>query len=119
MAALYTSNSRPDSLKADAYIMYMILGSYFKSCKCDNSILEKRLFLNYKDLSLNKQYAREEKIIAKVDRLDENFLEQFADVDAKVRINFIKDSADVIFYADDKVFIKASVDKKGTMEFLA
>jgi len=75
--------------------------------------------LNYKDLSLNKQYAREEKIIAKVDRLDENFLDQFADVDAKVRITFEQDNADVIFYSGDKILLKATVDKKGAMAFLA
>ena len=45
MAALYTSNSKPDSLKADAYIIYMMVGSYFASCKCDNAILEKRLLI--------------------------------------------------------------------------
>lgn len=119
MAALYTSNSKPDSLKADAYILYMMMGSYFASCKCDNAILEKRLFLNYKDLSLNKQYAREEKILAKIDKLDENFLDQFSDIDAMARIKFEKDEAEVLFYADNKVLLKAKVDKKGSMTFLA
>lgn len=119
MAALYTSNSKPDSLKADAYIIYMMMGSYFKECKCDNAILEKRLFLNYKDLSLNKQYAREEKILAKIDKLDENFLDRFTDVEAKVRISFADDSADVVFYNNGKILLKATVDKKGTMAFLA
>lgn len=119
MAALYTSNSKPDSLKADAYILYMIMGDNFKSCKCDNAILEKRLFLNYKDLSLNKQYAREEKIIAKVDKLDEDFLNKFSDIDAKVRITFANDEAEVLFYADGKVLLKAQIDRKGSITFLA
>lgn len=119
MAALYTSNSKPDSLKADAYIIYMMLGSYFNDCKCDNTILEKRLFLNYKDLSLNKQYAREEKILAKIDKLDEDFLDQFADIDAKARITFTDSDADIVFYDDEKIFLKAKIDKKGSMAFLA
>lgn len=119
MAALYTSNSKPDSLKADAYIMYMMMGSYFKQCKCDNAILEKRLFLNYKDLSLNKQYAREEKILARIDRLDEDFLAQFSDTDADVRIVFTNDKAEVVFYNGSNVLLKAVIDKKGAIEFLA
>ncbi|MDO4189037.1 MAG: hypothetical protein Q4D29_08605 [Lachnospiraceae bacterium] len=119
MAALYTSNSKPDSLKADAYILYMIMGSYFNTCKCDNAILEKRLFLNYKDLSLNKQYAREEKIIAKVEKLDEDFLNKFEEIDAMTRITFEGDEAEVLFYADNKVLLKAKIDRKGTITFLA
>ena len=121
MAALYTSNSKPDSLKADAYIIYMIIGSYFKSCKCDNAILEKRLFLNYKDLSKNKQETKEEKIIKKVESVaakNFDFFESFENIDCQSRINLDKDDAEVLFYADNKVIIKVKVDKKGAMKFL-
>ena len=121
MAALYTSNSKPDPLKADAYIIYMILGSYFKSCKCDNAILEKRLFLNYKDLSKNKQETKEEKIIKKVENVESknaDFFSSFEDIDAQARINIDKDDAEVLFYSNNKVIIKVKVDKKGAMKFL-
>lgn len=119
MAALYTSNAKPDSLKADAYIIYMILGSYFNECKCDNAILEKRLFLNYKDLSLNKQMGREDKIIEKVEKLGEDFLNKFENVDALARITFEDDEAEILFYADKKVIIKARVNRKGAIQFFS
>lgn len=118
MAALYTSNSKPDSLKADAYILYMMVGSYFASCTCDNNILEKKLFLNYKDLSLNKQYTREENILKKMEKLGEDYFDRFADIDAMARIKFEKDEAEVVFYADKKVILKARVDKKGSIAFV-
>lgn len=118
MAALYTSNSKPDSLKADAYILYMMVGSNFADCKCDNTILEKKLFLNYKDLSLNKQYAREEKILEKMKKLGEDYFDKFSEVEAMARIKFEKDEAEVLFYADNKVLLKARVDRKGMVTFL-
>ena len=118
MAALYTSISKPDSLKADAYIIYMMVGSYFASCKCDNAILEKRLFLNYKDLSLNKQYAREEKILEKMKKLGEDYFDRFSDMDVLARISFEKGEASILFYADKKVILKVRVDKKGSVTFL-
>ena len=117
MAALYTSNAKPDSLKADAYILYTILGSYFKECKIDNTILEKRLFLNYKDLSINKQQTREEKIIDKVEKIGDEYLDTLKDTVAACNITFEDDEAIVLFYADKKVIVKARVNRKGAIRF--
>lgn len=119
MPALYTSNTKPDSLKADAYIIYMMMGSYFNSCTCDNTRFEKKLFLNYKDFSFNKQYSREEKIISKIENLGEEFLNSLEDLDVLARITVGDDEATVVFYTEDKVITKAVVDKKGAMTFTA
>lgn len=120
MPALYTSNAKPDTLKADTYIVYMMMGDYFKSCKCDNSRFEKKLLLNYKDFSFNKQYTREEKIINKIEALGDNFLNSLSDIDVNARIKIEENDATVLFYTDDmKVIVKAVIDKKGTVTFTA
>ena len=120
MPALYTSNTKPDTLKADAYIIYMMLGDYFKSCTCDNTRLEKKLYLNYKDFSFNKQFSREEKIISKVESLGEEYLDSLAGIDAKVRITIDDMNAVLLFYTEDmKAIIKATVDKRGAIVFTA
>ena len=120
MPAIYTSNTKPDTLKADAYIVYMMMGDYFKSCVCDNTRFEKKLLLNYKDFSFNKQYSREEKILGKIEGLGEEFLDSLADIDVKARITIDEMQATVIFYTEDKkVIVKVTVDKKGAIVFTA
>ena len=49
--------------KAMEYIMYMMVGSYFKDVKCASHTLEKKLFLYYKDIKVDAQYSLEEKCI--------------------------------------------------------
>lgn len=118
MAAIYTSNTKPDTLKADTYIMYMMFGSNFNSCKCDNTRMEKKLFLNYKDFSFNKQYSREERIIAKIDNLGEAFLDSLADIDAIVNITLNDEGSTLIFYTEDQTLIaKVNIDAKGAITF--
>jgi len=120
MPALYTSNTKPDTLKADAYIVYMMMGSYFKSYECDNTRFAKKLYLNYKDFSFNKQYSREEKIISKIEGLGDTFLDSLSDIDVKVRIKIEEEEAKVYFYTEDKkVVVKAVIDKKGSIAFTA
>lgn len=119
MPALYTSNTKPDTLKADAYIIYMMMGSYFNSCVSDNTRFEKKLFLNYKDFSFNKQYSREEKIISKIENLGEEFLNSLENLDVFAKITVGDNDATVIFYTEDNVIVKAVVDKKGAMTFTA
>lgn len=117
MAAIYTSNTKPDTLKADTYIIYMMMGSYFNSCECDNSRMEKKLFLNYKDFSFNKQYTREERILGKIAALGDEYLDSLADMDVLACIKFVDDCGIVIFYMNDKIVLKANVDKKGVITF--
>lgn len=50
-------------LNAMEYIIYMMIGSYFKSAKCTSKILEQRLFLYYKDMNEKTQIEKETKII--------------------------------------------------------
>lgn len=54
--------------KAMDYIVYMIVGSYFNQTKCSSPIMEKRMFLYYKDISINTQYTLEESCINYVEK---------------------------------------------------
>ena len=53
--------------KAMDYIIYMMVGSYFTGTVCRSHMTEKRLFLFYKDISINTQYNLEEKCISYVE----------------------------------------------------
>lgn len=54
--------------KENAYILYMILSSYFHKCICRSKITEENLFLYYKNMSTGKQEKRESQIINAVGR---------------------------------------------------
>ena len=51
---------------AIVYVIYMMFGSYFASCKMPNKPLEERLFLHFKVLGTEKQYGIEDDVLAVV-----------------------------------------------------
>lgn len=63
-----TNDKRIKNQKAMDYIVYMMVGSYFSSTKCDSFMLEKRLFLYYKDTNVNTQYRLENNCIWYVEK---------------------------------------------------
>jgi len=44
-----------------AYMLYMIIGSYFHRCRCKSKAVEENLFLYYKELREKKQVEKESK----------------------------------------------------------
>ena len=46
-----------------AYMLYMIIGSYFHRCSCRSKALEENLFLYYKELQEKRQVEKERQII--------------------------------------------------------
>ncbi|MBQ9065381.1 MAG: hypothetical protein IJ123_08045 [Blautia sp.] len=57
---------------ATAYIIYMMIGSYFKSCKPLSKIRINSLFVHYADMRVNSQFSVER-------RVEWEFTEHFSD----------------------------------------
>ena len=55
-----------------AYIAYMMISSYFSSCRCQNKAREDNLFLHYSDMRQREQMSIET-------QLDHNFEKEFYD----------------------------------------
>ena len=60
---------RSNKQQETAYMVYMIIGSYFHKCTCKTKILENKLFLSYKEMGKDKQEEKESRIIKVVERV--------------------------------------------------
>lgn len=58
-----TNSRRYNSQYSEAYIVYMIIGSYFADCVCSNELEEKHLYLHYKEMPANRQLRDEKSVI--------------------------------------------------------
>ncbi|MBQ3545900.1 MAG: hypothetical protein IJA34_13110 [Lachnospiraceae bacterium] len=56
------------------YVTYMMVGSYFKKCKCFSSWLESSMLIEYKETKLNTQFMIEEMCIKYVENVLEDRL---------------------------------------------
>lgn len=52
-----------DKIRAQAYCMYMIAGSYFKKCECSTPGMEAKCMLQYRELGDKRQIDGENKSI--------------------------------------------------------
>ena len=96
-----------------AYMLYMIIGSYFHRCSCRSKALEENLFLYYKELQEKKQVEKERQII-KVSEggLKDNIL---AEMNAEAVISKVNDLYILSFYTGfERVVV--TVDEKGCYE---
>ena len=50
-----------------AYIVYMIVGSYFNKAICRNPVMADRLYLYYSEMKETTQEAKEQKVIMQAD----------------------------------------------------
>jgi hypothetical protein len=79
------NKSSHDNQRAWDYIMYMMLGSYFKKTNCLTTFWEQKLSLNYSAMKKQDQYAAEDKCIKVIEeeilpQLPEEFLESTVDI---------------------------------------
>lgn len=111
------NNSNHDNQRAWDYIMYMMLGSYFKKTNCLTPFWEQKLSLNYSAMKKQDQYAAEDKCIKVIeneilDNLPEEFLESCVDIKL-----VIDDNTDltVVHVYTDKYDLKVAYkyDEKG------
>ena len=102
---------------ATAYIVYMMLGSYFKSCKAQSALKVNSLYVHYTEMRVNTQLSTER-------RIERDFTEQFAEFlplfeNSLCEVS-IYDSGDNLCLRFDTGFEKliAMVDREGQYEFI-
>ncbi len=98
-----------------AYMLYMIIGSYFHKCSCRSKALEENLFLYYKELGESRQIDKERQII----RVSEGVLIDnridLADMNAEAVISKVNDLYILSFYTGFEMIV-VTVDEKGRYE---
>jgi len=67
-----SEESGSESQLATAYIIYMMVGSFFKSCHPQSEIRMDSLFVHYSEMRVNSQYSIER-------RVEWEFTDKFAD----------------------------------------
>ena len=103
---------------AAGYVVYMMGGSYFKNCVCKSPFEEKRLYLNYAELSNQKQIEMEEKVLGRFEELDKNLLEKFEEL--KCEVSFRQEEKDffVEFRTGGFETLKCRIKERGEVEFV-
>ena len=98
------------------YIIYMIVGSYFQSCKCANQVRETNLFLYYQDMRQGDQISKESKVEREFVHGFHGYLETFAELAAEVHFEFGEKESKVFFETGLEEIV-ATVRADGTFSF--
>lgn len=97
MAYKFITVSRSNAQKENAFILYMIVGSYFNKCICVNRSLESNLFLYYKEMPAGKQLHREKQVIDRTERELGSLAEDLKDMNCEVEILQVADELRLVF----------------------
>lgn len=98
-----------------AYMLYMIIGSYFHRCSCRSKALEENLFLDYKELGERRQIDKERQIIRVSEGVLKDNMTDLAEMNAEVVISRADDLYILRFYTGfERVVV--TVDEKGCYE---
>lgn len=95
-----------------AYMLYMIIGSYFHRCRCRSKALEENLFLYYKELGERRQIDKERQIIRVSEGVLGECLASMAQMNAEVFISKTDEMYVLRFYTGFEDIV-ATVDDKG------
>ncbi|MDD6404734.1 MAG: hypothetical protein PUG00_02910 [Clostridiales bacterium] len=98
-----------------AYMLYMIIGSYFHKCSCRSKALEENLFLYYKELGESRQIGKERQIISVSEGVLGECLASMAQMNAEVFISKTDEMYVLRFYTGFEDIVVA-VDDKGRYE---
>ena len=98
-----------------AYMLYMIIGSYFHRSSCRSKALEANLFLYYKELQEKRQVEKERQIIRVSEGVLKDNMTDLAEMNAEVVILRADDLYILRFYTGfERVVV--TVDEKGCYE---
>lgn len=95
-----------------AYMLYMIIGSYFHRCSCRSKALEENLFLYYKEMPVKRQEEKEWQIIRVSEGVLGECLASMAQMNAEVFISKTDEMYVLRFYTGFEDIV-ATVDDKG------
>lgn len=98
-----------------AYMLYMIISSYFHRCSCKSKALEENLFLYYKELGENRQVEKERQIIRVSEGVLKDNMTELAEMNAEAVISKADDLYILSFYTGFEMIV-VTVDGKGRYE---
>lgn len=118
MAYKFTTVSRSDVQKENAYILYMIVGSYFNKCICLNKITECNLYLYYREMPVGKQLAREKQVIERTEKAIGFMADDLKDLHCQVEIRRDAEEIRLVFRTWFHTIL-VTVEPKGRYSFKA
>lgn len=98
-----------------AYIVYMIVGSYFNKAICKNWAMATRLYLYYAEMKEATQEANEQKVIAQAEHTFKGYEKNLEGMNCEVMLAF-KEGRYVLDFVTGFEHIHAEVDRKGNCE---
>lgn len=103
-----------------AYIVYMIVGSYFNKAICKNRAMATRLYLYYAEMKEATQEAKEQKVIAQAEHIFIGYEKILEGMNCEVMVVF-KESRYVLDFITGFEHVHAEVNRKGDckMQLLA
>lgn len=110
--AFKSNDKKSTKQQENAYILYMMLGSFFDRTVCKTKHMEKVLYLYYKELSADKQVARENEVLKELDKHFADYTELMEIEECEVYFQKVGENYEVLFFAGE-LCIKAVVDNKG------
>ena len=102
-----------------AYIAYMMIGSYFSSCHCENRVREKNLFLHYSDMRQRDQMSLESQVEREFLHTFHNCLSIFEGLQCEVVFTKREDNLLVYFHTGlEEAIVSITPTGEYSMEFL-
>jgi hypothetical protein len=101
-----------------AYVLYMIIGSYFEKCYCRSVVMEERLYLYYQEMSQTKQTSLERKIIYYFERNFKKLKEQIEGLRCNTYI-YYKNGSCVIYFKTgfEDIIVKVDQNEKYEIQY--
>lgn len=81
-----------------AYMLYMIISSYFHKCSCKSKALEENLFLYYKEIQKDRQVDKERQIIRVSEGTLKDSMSKISEMNAEATIYRTNGSYVIDFY---------------------
>lgn len=98
-----------------AYIVYMIVGSYFNKVTCKSEFAEKRLYLYYMDMREQTQEKKEFRVIRQAEEILKNYAPAFGQMNCEVVIAHSDDKYRLDFVTGFEE-VHAEIDTNGSCE---
>lgn len=101
--------------EAMAYVVYMIVGSYFNRETCRNQFAADRLYLYYKELGANKQEMMEACIIAQAGKVLKRYEDILSVMNCESKIR-VENGRYLIDFLTGFEHVHTEVDQRGKSE---
>ena len=91
---MYKFNEKTNNKQQQtAYVLYMVVGSYFHKSICSNKVMEDRLYLHYREMPLRRQCDLEKQVIKNTEKELKDILPALAELNCRV---YIQDRKSVV-----------------------